>query len=336
MEETRFQELQRRLPCQMQAMQGQTIWTIESRCLQRFLGSHKDATDWAKQQIERTKLIENTDVIVFPLKGENPKGGRPRMEYYFTFNAAKKICMMAETDKGDEVREYFLECERRAHAFATPPHTPSTFYEWLSMVESLGKVLHGEIQIVRTDVGLLQNTVESLADEVQSHSFDLHALRQHQQRQEQQLGETLSHVEHQQQQLGHVQQQLDDVLQHWELRESQYQATQRPSSYASRTEQEPPVGWQTLPRYVAKVRPDGVPLYPGKKIPQALHDCVKRYCMPHKFTLFGHEYASNFYSPEALRKGCEDYTHRQKLAPKLPKNYDPRQRDFTLDDPRKS
>lgn len=52
----------------------------------------------------------------FAKDGENqrPTGGRPRRECYLTLEAAKHIAMLAGTEKGFDVREYFIECERRA------------------------------------------------------------------------------------------------------------------------------------------------------------------------------------------------------------------------------
>jgi len=120
MEITRFQEMAAILPYQMHPMGGSTVYTVEVRHIQRFLNSRANPTTYAKEQNERGAFIENKDFIVFSFQGKNPGGGRPRIEYHYTFDAAKKICMMSETDKGDDVREYFLECERRAQSIQPP------------------------------------------------------------------------------------------------------------------------------------------------------------------------------------------------------------------------
>jgi len=48
-----------------------------ARELHAFLGVKQNRTDWIKYQIQRVELIENKDFGIFPLKGENPKGGSP-------------------------------------------------------------------------------------------------------------------------------------------------------------------------------------------------------------------------------------------------------------------
>lgn len=111
------------IPIRVGEISGATRQTVDARDLHSFLGIAKDFTTWAKAQIDRARLTEGRDYLltqkgdqagVFPQKGVNPLGGRPRAEYHLTIDAAKHIAMMAGTDKGFEVRDYFIECERRA------------------------------------------------------------------------------------------------------------------------------------------------------------------------------------------------------------------------------
>jgi phage anti-repressor protein len=46
--------------------------------------------------------------------------GRPLQRFWLSIDCFKSIAMMAQTEQGDAVREYFLECERRAKAQAAP------------------------------------------------------------------------------------------------------------------------------------------------------------------------------------------------------------------------
>jgi phage anti-repressor protein len=101
---------------------GAAAQTVNARELHAFLEVAKDFSDWIKAQIDRARLVRGRDfetVEVFPLKGE--KGGRPRTDYHLTLDAGKHVAMMSGTDKGFEVREYFLECERRSKVPAKPP-----------------------------------------------------------------------------------------------------------------------------------------------------------------------------------------------------------------------
>ena len=93
---------------------GPPVQTVNARDLHAFLEVKKDFSDWIKKQIERARLLEGRDYIIFPQKGENTGRGRSSLEYYLTIEAAKHIAMMSGCDKGFEVRNYFLECERIA------------------------------------------------------------------------------------------------------------------------------------------------------------------------------------------------------------------------------
>ena len=109
------------IPIVVRAVGSDSIPTASARRLHAFLGVGKDFSTWIKDQIARARLLENRDYIVFTEKGENPKGGRPTLEYYLTIDAGKHIAMMSGTDRGFEVRDYFLECERLAMKAAIDP-----------------------------------------------------------------------------------------------------------------------------------------------------------------------------------------------------------------------
>ncbi len=110
------------VPVLEQIIGGSRVAATDGRDLHKALGVRKDFSDWAKQQVARLRLVQERDYReeVFPLQGVNPKGGRPAGTYWFTLDAAKHIAMMANTDRGFEVREYFLECERRLHHQTAP------------------------------------------------------------------------------------------------------------------------------------------------------------------------------------------------------------------------
>lgn len=94
--------------------------TINGRELHRELGVGKDYTSWAKAQIKRAHFEENRDFVKLTQKGELSATGQTLTEYHFTVEAGKHIGMLSGTTKGREVREYFLECERRVKSAAVP------------------------------------------------------------------------------------------------------------------------------------------------------------------------------------------------------------------------
>lgn len=106
------------------ALAGATVQTVNARYLHHFLEVAKDFSNWIKAQIDRARLVEGRDFVTAEQsaqKGGMASGGRPRTDYHLTLDAGKHVAMMSGTDKGFEVREYFLECERRSKALAPKP-----------------------------------------------------------------------------------------------------------------------------------------------------------------------------------------------------------------------
>ena len=137
---------------------AELIATVNGRELHAELGIAKDFSDWIKAQIKRAMLVENADYVVLPQKGENLSGGRPALEYHLSIEAGKHIAMLSGTAKGREVREYFLECERRAKAATLPAvRDPRT----AALIDALVRqdALEQEQARQATDIARLQENV---------------------------------------------------------------------------------------------------------------------------------------------------------------------------------
>ena len=94
-------------------MGGETINTVNARDLWAMLESKRDFSNWIKYYIDMLCLEEGLDFSTFLLEST---GGRPATEYHITVDIAKHLAMMTSTAKGREVRNYFLECEKRLKA----------------------------------------------------------------------------------------------------------------------------------------------------------------------------------------------------------------------------
>jgi len=93
----------------------ESIPTVNARDLHAFLAVGKDFSNWIKAQVERARLVENRDFVLLAFLGEQTgRGGHNKTDYFLTVDAAKHVAMMSGTDKGFEVRDYFIECERLA------------------------------------------------------------------------------------------------------------------------------------------------------------------------------------------------------------------------------
>jgi len=112
--------------------------TVNARDLHAFLGVGKDFSNWIKKQIERARLVENRDFIKLAQKGEREIIGQIPIDYYLTIESAKHIGMISGTDKGFEVREYFIECEKQVLApqKALPTNYKEALLQLVEQVEA--------------------------------------------------------------------------------------------------------------------------------------------------------------------------------------------------------
>lgn len=90
--------------------------TVDARELHKNLGVRKDFSDWIKGQITNLGLEERVDYMILPLKGESSLGhggNRRSIDYTLTLDTAKHISMASRTPRGKEVRNYFIEAEKK-------------------------------------------------------------------------------------------------------------------------------------------------------------------------------------------------------------------------------
>ena len=124
---------------------GEGVSTINARDLHAALGVGKDFSNWIKAQVERARLVENRDYVKVAQKGELSATNQTRVEYHLTIEAGKHVAMMSGTDKGFEVRDYFIECERKAKSPAALPSYPEALRQLASKLEE-NNALHGQIE----------------------------------------------------------------------------------------------------------------------------------------------------------------------------------------------
>jgi phage anti-repressor protein/phage regulator Rha-like protein len=94
---------------------GQMIQMVDARDLHHFLQVGKVFGAWITERVDQFNFLENQDFVVFSEIGKNPQGGRPTKEYGLTLGMAKELAMVERNDQGKRVRQYFIECERRAN-----------------------------------------------------------------------------------------------------------------------------------------------------------------------------------------------------------------------------
>ena len=87
------------------------VQTISAKELYLFLGMDKSQwSRWAKRNIEDNEFVcSGEDWVRF----DTMSNGNPTVDYEITLDFAKRISMMARTEKGEKARSYFIECERK-------------------------------------------------------------------------------------------------------------------------------------------------------------------------------------------------------------------------------
>lgn len=105
---------------------------VSARDLYQSLGfDPSNWVKWYKKNIENNGFaIENVDYSLLVLSTKTSEGGRPTKDFAITIDFAKRLAMMARTEKGEEIRQYFIECERRALQ-PMQPQLPSNYKEAL-------------------------------------------------------------------------------------------------------------------------------------------------------------------------------------------------------------
>ena len=112
-----------------QTINNEMVQTVNARELHTFLEVGKVFAAWIKNRLDTLGSIEGQDYII--LKGESllpqtgkqtndGRGGHNRLEYFVTLDTAKHLAMMEKNDRGFQVRQYFIECEKKLREIVKP------------------------------------------------------------------------------------------------------------------------------------------------------------------------------------------------------------------------
>ena len=125
---------------------NEEVNAVNARDLHKALDSKKDFSSWIKARIDKLGLVESRDYGVFTQMGENLSGGRPAKEYVVTIDIAKHLAMIEMTDKGRQVREYFIECEKQLKQIQPQFKLPQTYKE--ALIELVNQIeVNEQLQI---------------------------------------------------------------------------------------------------------------------------------------------------------------------------------------------
>ena len=94
------------------ADEQENVNAVSAREVHAYLGVNKRFSNWVKNQINRGRFVEGRDFIKVTQKGGPEVMYQTTIEYYFTIDAIKHIGMMSGTDKGANIREYYIALEK--------------------------------------------------------------------------------------------------------------------------------------------------------------------------------------------------------------------------------
>lgn len=94
---------------------------VDARKLHAWLGVGRDFSSWIKGRIEEFGFISGSDFSTLgsPKRGISKSLSNPDsrikgpIEYMMTFDMAKHLAMVERSEKGREVRNYFIACEKQ-------------------------------------------------------------------------------------------------------------------------------------------------------------------------------------------------------------------------------
>lgn len=105
---------------------------VSARELYEFLNIKVHFSTWMKRMCEYG-FEENNDFSI--LKSGNSNGGIDKVDdYVIKLNMAKEIAMIQRSQKGKQVRKYFIECEKKLKEIVNGPQLPT---DYLSALKAL-------------------------------------------------------------------------------------------------------------------------------------------------------------------------------------------------------
>ena len=84
---------------------------VNARDLHERLGSGRQFANWIQDRLE--DFDEGVDFLRNETVKQNGSGGHNRVDYILTLDTAKHIAMLERNDAGKQIRQYFIEVEKR-------------------------------------------------------------------------------------------------------------------------------------------------------------------------------------------------------------------------------
>lgn len=102
--------------------------------------------DWIKNRLSDCEATENEDFDTF---SKNLEKGRPSVDYIIKLDTAKEMAMLERSEKGKQVRRYFIQVEKK---YREAQKKPLTAIEQLQLQTQAILEVHAEIKAINEDL----------------------------------------------------------------------------------------------------------------------------------------------------------------------------------------
>ena len=128
---------------------------VDAKELYNKLGLHTSHwSKWRQRNIDLNDFaIEDVDYVTFT----HQVRGNQSINYLLSIDFAKKLAMQVRSEKGEQVRNYFLECERKLKEQSATPAIPQSFAEALQLAADQAK----QLEIAAPKVNAYDKLIES-------------------------------------------------------------------------------------------------------------------------------------------------------------------------------
>lgn len=85
---------------------GKLVQTVNAWELHVFMKVCEDFKSWIKDRLDTLGSQRDQDYVI------SVENERNRLEYFVTLETAKYLAMMEKTDRGNEARDYLIQCQK--------------------------------------------------------------------------------------------------------------------------------------------------------------------------------------------------------------------------------
>ena len=124
---------------------------VSARELHKSLGSKKRFSDWWRQQVPN--YVDGVDFTLSPESDIAIGNGATRKmnDYMLTTDTAKEIALMSGTEKGKQIRNYFIAAEKKLKQVMAQPIQPMTPMEMMETQFAILKEVKAENAELKTE-----------------------------------------------------------------------------------------------------------------------------------------------------------------------------------------